>query len=179
MSIIRLHDKEFKPHILQSEIDVAISRVAANLNSDYKGKKPFFVGVLNGSFLFVADLLRKIELECEVSFVKLTSYEGTTTTGQVKELVGLNENIEGREVILLEDIVDTGITLESLYQSLEGLGASSIKVATLLFKPNAYTKSYPIDYAALEVGNEFLVGYGLDYDGLGRNLKDIYIITED
>ena len=179
MSIIRLHDKEFKPHILQSKIDVAISRVAANLNSDYKGKKPLFVGVLNGSFLFVADLLRKIELECEVSFVKLTSYEGTTTTGQVKELVGLNENIEGREVILLEDIVDTGITLENLYQSLEGLGASSIKVATLLFKPNAYTKSYPIDYAALEVGNEFLVGYGLDYDGLGRNLKDIYIITED
>ena len=97
----------------------------------------------------------------------------------VKELVGLNENIEGREVILLEDIVDTGITLENLYQSLEGLGAISIKVATLLFKPNAYTKSYPIDYAALEVGNEFLVGYGLDYDGLGRNLKDIYIITED
>lgn len=179
MSIIRLHDKEFKPHILQSEIDAAISRVAANLNSDYKGKKPLFVGVLNGSFLFVADLLRKIELECEVSFVKLTSYEGTTTTGQVKELVGLNEIIEGREVILLEDIVDTGITLENLYQSLEGLGASSIKVATLLFKPNAYTKSYPIDYAALEVGNEFLVGYGLDYDGLGRNLKDIYIITED
>jgi len=179
MSKVCLHDKQFKPHILEASIDAAICRVAQMINSDYKGKNPLFLGVLNGSFLFVADLLRKINLECEISFVKLTSYEGTATTGQVKELVGLKEDINGREVIILEDIVDTGLTLQSLYNSLEGKGASSIKVATLLFKPNAYTMDYPIDYVALDVGNEFLVGYGLDYDGLGRNLKDIYIITED
>lgn len=179
MSTIRLHDKQFRPHIDASELNSAIAKVAEQINKDYKGKKPLFLGILNGSFLFVADLLRLIDLECEVSFLKVSSYHGTETTGTVKELVGLSEDITSRDVIVVEDIVDTGVTIESIFESLEGKGANSIRVATLLFKPNAYQKSHPIDYVALEVGNEFLVGYGLDYDGLGRNLKDIYIITED
>jgi len=179
MSTIRLHDKYFKPHIPAEELMTAINKVAVRINEDYKGKKPLFLGILNGSFLFVADLLRNVELECEVSFLKVASYHGTGTTGTVKELVGLNEDIAGRDVIILEDIVDTGITIDSIFNTLQDKGANSIKVATLLFKPKAYQKSHPIDYVALEVGNEFLVGYGLDYDGLGRNLKDIYIITEE
>lgn len=179
MSTICLHNKQFKSHISDETIDAAILNVANLINQDYKNKKPLFLGILNGSFLFVADLLRKIDLECEISFLKISSYSGTSTTGEVKELVGLNEDISGRDLIILEDIVDTGLTIDSIFKSLSGKGANSIEVATLLFKPNAYQMQYPIKYKALEVGNEFLVGYGLDYDGLGRNLKNIYIINED
>ncbi len=179
MSTIRLHDKHFRPHIGAEQLNQAVQQVAQKISEDYKGKNPLFLGILNGSFLFVADLLRQVDLECEISFLKVASYEGTSTTGTVKELVGLNEDVSGRDIIVLEDIVDTGVTIDSIFKSLADKGAKSIKVATLLFKPDAYQMSYPIDYVALEVGNEFLVGYGLDYDGLGRNLRDIYIITEE
>jgi len=179
MRTISLHNKQFKSHISDEAIEAAILNVSNQINRDYKGKMPLFLGILNGSFLFVADLMRKIDLECEISFLKISSYSGTSTTGTIKELVGLNEDVSGRDLIILEDIVDTGITIDSIFKSLLGMGANSIEVATLLFKPDSYQMDYPIKYAALEVGNEFLVGYGLDYDGLGRNLKDIYIINED
>ncbi len=178
MSIVQLHDKKFKPFISHQQIEESIQNLSVRIQEDYGDKKPLFLGVLNGSFLFFADLIREFDGDCEVSFVKLASYDGTNTTGEVHELVGLSENVEGRHVILVEDIVDTGTTLEKLHHILEDKNAASIKIATLLYKPNAYRKEFPIDYAAMEVGNEFLVGYGLDYDGLGRNLKDILIITE-
>ncbi len=174
---IKLHDKQFVPFMDASKIKAAINSLGERLNKDYKGKNPLFVGVLNGSFLFVADLVREYEGDCEVSFIKMASYEGTSTTGVVTELIGLNENIAGRHVIILEDIVDTGNTLEKIHTELSKQKPASLEIATLLFKPNAYQKDIPVKYVALEVGNEFLVGYGLDYDGLGRNLKDIYIIN--
>jgi len=180
MSTIQLHDKTFKPFISSEEIQNAILNLAKNLNNDYKGKSPVFLGVLNGCFLFVADLVREFEGDCEVSFIKLSSYEGTSSTGNVRELIGINSPLKGRDVIILEDIVDTGNTIKELVKLVNEKDPESVKIATLLYKPNAYKfkKEIPIDYAAMEVGNEFLVGYGLDYDELGRNLKDIYIITE-
>lgn len=174
--IIKLHDKQFKPFIDSSRIQEAILALANKINQDYKDKQPLFIGVLNGSFLFVADLVREFNGNCDVSFMKMASYEGTSTTGVVNELIGLNEEITGRHVIVLEDIVDTGNTLVKLFQELEKQNPESLEIATLLFKPKAYQKDIPVKYVAMEVGNEFLVGYGLDYDGLGRNLKDIFII---
>ena len=148
------------------------------INNDYNHACPIFVCVLNGSFLFAADLLRRFEHECKVSFIKISSYEGTSSTGTLKELIGLNEQIKGRDVIVVEDIVDTGNTLEGVYKELLKHNPKSVQTATLLFKPNAYQKTIEVKYSALQVGNEFLVGYGLDYNGLGRNLEDIYIINE-
>jgi hypoxanthine phosphoribosyltransferase len=174
---IRLHDKQFVPFMDASKIAAAINSLGEKLNQDYKGKNPLFIGVLNGSFLFVSDLVREYEGDCEVSFIKMASYEGTSTTGVVTELIGLKEDVRDRHVIILEDIVDTGNTLEKIHAELSKQKPASLEIATLLFKPNAYQKDIPVNYVALEVGNEFLVGYGLDYDGLGRNLKDIYIIN--
>jgi hypoxanthine phosphoribosyltransferase len=174
--IIQLHDKQFKPFIESSRIQEVIGARANQINEDYKDKQPLFIGVLNGSFLFAADLVREFNGNCDVSFMKMASYEGTATTGVVNELIGLNESIEGRHVVILEDIVDTGNTLEKLFEELQKDNPASLEIATLLYKPKAYQKDIPVKYAAMEVGNEFLVGYGLDYDGLGRNLKDIYII---
>jgi hypoxanthine phosphoribosyltransferase len=176
MSSIQLHDKHFRPFITSEKIAEVIGQVAQKIQKDYREKNPLFIGVLNGSFLFAADLVRHFDGNCEVSFIKLASYEGTSSTGTIQELIGFNESLEGRDVIVIEDIVDTGNTLERIYQDLEKRNPKSIAIATLLFKPNAYKKSFPINYVALEVGNEFLVGYGLDYDGLGRNLKDIYVV---
>lgn len=173
---IQLHDKSFVPFLGSEQIQSAIENLGKKIQKDYQDKNPIFIGILNGSFLFVADLVRTFEGDCEVSFIKMASYEGTSTTGTVTELIGLKENIKDRHVIILEDIVDTGTTLEKLYQELIKDQPASLEIATLLFKPKAYQKEIPVKYVALEVGNEFLVGYGLDYNGLGRNLKDIYII---
>ncbi|MCB9195056.1 MAG: hypoxanthine phosphoribosyltransferase [Flavobacteriales bacterium] len=173
---IKLHDKEFRPYIPSEKIQDVIQTLAKRINEDYKDKHPIFIGVLNGSFLFTADLVREFEGNCDVSFVKMASYEGTNTTGTVNELIGLKEDVSNRHLVVLEDIVDTGNTLEKIVDVLKAKNPASLKIATLLFKPKAYQKTIPVDYAAMEVGNEFLVGYGLDYDGLGRNLKDIYII---
>lgn len=178
MDIITVKDKSFKPFISEEKLLDAVKQVALKINADYKGTRPLFIGVLNGSFMFFSDLLKSIDLECEVSFVKLTSYEGTTTTGRVNELIGLNETIEGRDIILVEDIVDTGNTLEKLYEMLTDKKPGSIKIATLLYKPEAYKKQYPIDYVGMEIPNAFVLGYGLDYDGLARNLKSIYVLNE-
>ncbi len=176
MSNVILHGKSFKIKITASEINKAVADVARQINTNLKDKKPLFLAVLNGSFMFASDLMKKIKIDCEISFIKVASYEGTSSTGSMKELIGINENIKGRTVVIIEDIVDTGSTIESVYKQLLELGAAEISVATLLFKPEAYSKSVPIEYTAIVVPNDFLVGYGLDYDGLGRNLEDIYVL---
>ncbi len=178
MNIVKLHDKTFKPFISAKKIDEAIKNLAVKIQEDYENKTPIFIGILNGSFLFTADLVREFTGDCEVSFLRMASYEGTETTGKVNTVMGLKESLTNRHVVIIEDIVDTGNTVEKLFEVLEKENPASLKIATLLYKPEAYTKNIPIDYIAMEVGNEFLVGYGLDYDGLGRNLKDIYIINE-
>ena len=180
MGTIRLHDKTFKPFLTKNEIQKAIQNLGKVLNEEYKDKNPVFLGVLNGCFLFVADLVREFEGNCEVSFIKLSSYEGTASTGNIRQLIGLNSSLKERDILILEDIVDTGNTVRELVRLVEEHHPASVKIATLLYKPDAYkfSSEIPIDFAAMEVGNEFLVGYGLDYDELGRNLKDIYIITE-
>lgn len=177
---ITLHDKKFRIMIPAEKIDEAVSAVAARINADYADKQtPLFVGVLNGSFMFMSDLIKKIEFQNELSFVKLASYEGTASTGEVKSLIGLTTPIEGRHVIIVEDIVDTGRSIAHMYADLMHRNPASVEVCTLFFKPNSYREPLPIRYRALEIGNEFIVGYGLDYDQLGRNLKDIYVVTND
>ncbi|MBL1231561.1 MAG: hypoxanthine phosphoribosyltransferase [Flavobacteriales bacterium] len=178
MGKITIKDKTFKPYISAEELHTSISKVANEINTHYSGKSPIFIGVLNGSFMFMSDLLKEINLQCTVSFVKLASYEGITTTGKVNELIGLNEDLEGQDIILVEDIVDTGNTLVKLYEILQNKKVNSIKIASLLFKPEAYHKPYPIDYIGKEIPNAFVLGYGLDYDGYGRNLSSIYVLDE-
>jgi hypoxanthine phosphoribosyltransferase len=176
MNSVVIHGHTFKIKISSSEILNAVGEVAEQMNKDLKDKKPLFLAVLNGSFMFAADLMKKINIECEISFVKVASYEGTSSTGKVKQLIGINEEIKGRTVVVIEDIVDTGHTIENVWEQLKVLGVDDIRIATLLFKPEAYTKTVPIAYAAIVIPNDFIVGYGLDYKGLGRNLKDIYVL---
>ncbi len=177
MERIKLHDKEFRICIPYEKISESIKEVAAQINSDYAGKDtPLFLSVLNGSFMFSADLLKFIEFNCEISFIKLSSYEGTSSTGVVREMIGVSKPLEGRNVIIIEDIVDTGGTVEVLHDLIKSKGAADIKICTLLLKPDAYKKPIPIDYAAMKIPNDFIVGYGLDYDELGRNYKDIYVL---
>lgn len=178
MTRIKIHDKYFEPFIRFEKIDNAINKIADNINSDIKGRTPIFLVILNGSFMFAGDLLKKIDLSCEVSFVKLASYVGTKSTKKVKQLIGFNEDIKGRTIIIVEDIVDSGITMEIVLGQLESMGAADVRIATLLFKPNAFEKSYKIDYVGIEIPNDFIVGYGLDYNNQGRNLRDIYKIVE-
>ena len=169
--IIKLHDRKFKIMIPAEKIDEAVSAVAQRINEDYGDKEtPLFVGVLNGSFMFMSDLIKKIEFNNELSFVKLASYEGTCSSGC--------GSIEGRHVIVVEDIVDTGESIEYMICDLKAQKPASLEVCTLFFKPGSYRKQIPIKYRAMEIGNEFIVGYGLDYDQLGRSLKDIYVVTE-
>ncbi|HOK60392.1 MAG: hypoxanthine phosphoribosyltransferase [Tenuifilum sp.] len=178
MKQVKLKDKEFRLSYPEAEIQNDIDLVASKINHDFakSGEVPFFVSVLNGSFMFTADLLKRITVPCEVSFVKLASYQGTSSTGKVNELIGLNENVTGRTLVVLEDIVDTGITLSKLYEELRKLNPKEIRVATLLFKPEAYKGNIKLDYIGRSIPNDFIVGYGLDYDGLGRNLPDIYTL---
>ena len=175
---ITLHDKTFVPFLNKEKINIEIARIAQEINRDYKEKKPLLIGILNGSILFFSDLLKQLDIECEVAFLRVSSYKGTETTGNVKKVLGLDKNIENTDVIIVEDIVDTGITLENIIADLSSNNPKSLKVATLLFKPKAYTKKHPIDYVGFEVGNEFLVGFGLDYNEIGRNLDELYIIKE-
>lgn len=180
MDTIRLHDKTFRRSISCEQLQKAFAEVAARINSDYREKRtPLFVGVLNGSFMFMGELLRHISFDCEVSFVKIASYSGTATTGRVRELIGLSQDIRGRHVILVEDIVDTGASIEYMTGVLKKQGPADIAVATLLFKPECYRKQTPPKYYALSIPDKFIVGFGLDYDQLGRNYKDIYEIADD
>jgi hypoxanthine phosphoribosyltransferase len=177
---VTLHDKTFELMIPHEELDRHIAVIAQRINQDYAGKPaPIVLGVLNGSFMFMGDLMKKIEFNCEVQFVKIASYEGTDSTGSVKELIGLNGSIEGRDIIIVEDIVDTGGSIAHLMELLEQKKVGSVAVATMFFKPESYSKSYEIKYPAMNIGNEFIVGYGLDYDQLGRNLKDIFVIVNE
>ena len=175
--MVKVKDKEFEISISSASINAAVQRMADEINRDYIDKSPLFLAILNGSFVFAADLIRKITIPCEISFVKLASYSGTTSTNQVREMIGLNEDIEGRNIIILEDIVDSGITLDHLISDLGKLNPATIKVACFTFKPEAFKKTFRIDYLGISIPNDFIVGYGLDYDGYGRNLPDIYKIV--
>ncbi len=178
MQTIEIHGKKFLTSIPRTSIENEVKRVAAEINRDYKGKRPLLLGVLNGAFMFVADLMRNLDIECEISFVKMSSYAGTTTTGAVKQLLGLNESIEGRDVIIVEDIVDTGLTMQSMLETLKGYNPASINIASLFLKPARLKVPIDVKYSAFTIPDRFIVGYGLDYDGLGRNLPDIYDAAE-
>lgn len=178
MNEITVLDREFSVYITEDEIQSRITALAEKINEDLKGQDVLFFGVLNGVFLFAADIFRQINLDCQVSFIKLASYDGTSSTGKIKELIGWNEDITGKTVVVLEDIVDTGATLERVIAELKLRKAADVKICTLLFKPEAYTKDIPIDYIGFEIPNNFVVGYGLDYDGYGRNLRAIYKLTK-
>ncbi|MBQ8779804.1 MAG: hypoxanthine phosphoribosyltransferase [Alistipes sp.] len=175
---IKLLDKTFRVMIPASEIDEAVERVAEQLNKRYEGHTPVFFGVLSGSFLFLSDLVRKTTFDSQLAFVKISSYDGTESTGQVKQQFGVDFDIEGRDIIIVEDIVETGHSMNYLLDYLRSKNPASISICTLFFKPDKFLYEYKIDYTALSIGNEFIVGYGLDYNQLGRNLKDIYVIDE-
>ncbi|HXS54556.1 MAG TPA: hypoxanthine phosphoribosyltransferase [Hanamia sp.] len=174
MSVIKVHDKEFVPYLTSGEIDKQIARVASEINRDYAGKKPLFIAILNGSFIFAADLFKQINVEAEIAFIKLASYKGVKSTGKVITSIGLDTDIYGRDVIIIEDIVDTGKTLFQFLPQLEHQHPSSLKIASLLHKPDAMVHPIRIDYLGFTIPDKFVLGYGLDYDGLGRNIKEIY-----
>lgn len=174
MKEITLHDKTFEIFLSKEKINGVIDKMAQEIAKDIQDKNPLFLVVLNGAFMFAADLFKRFDFNCEISFVKLSSYVGTKTTSVVREIIGLDEVLHGRTVVIIEDIIDTGITMSNTIPKLMQLEAEDVKLATLLFKPDAFQKDYKIDYIGLEIPNDFIVGYGLDYDGLGRNYPDIY-----
>jgi len=174
MANIKVLDKEFEPYISEQAIQTKITELAQQLNKEYEGKRPMFLSILNGSFLFTADLFRQITIEAEVCFIKLASYKGTTSSGNVITAIGLDANVSGRDIIILEDIIDTGKTLHHFLPQLESSQPKSIKIAVLLNKKEALAFPIKVDYACFDIPNKFVVGYGLDYDGLGRNTKEIY-----
>lgn len=179
MSTVKIHDKTFRISYTENEILKHVKAVADRLNKDMKDKNPLFLAVLNGSFIFAADLLRMIDIPCEVSFVKLASYQGTMSTGKIKEVIGINEDLTGRTIVIVEDIVESGLTMKRMLESLGTRNPASIHICTLLLKPEKLTVDLNIEYAAMEIPNDFIVGYGLDYDQQGRNLRDIYTLVEE
>ena len=178
MDTIKILDKTFKTFIPESEIQKRVAAVAEKINHDMAGKNPLLLAVLNGSFIFAADLIRYLTIPCEISFVKLASYQGTTSTGKIKEIIGINENLENRDVIIVEDIVDTGNTMKRMLEALGTRNPRSLHICTLLVKPGKLQVPLNIEYCAMEIPNDFIVGYGLDYDQQGRNLRDIYTVVE-
>lgn len=179
MSRIKLLDKEFETFIPYEKVSQAVKRIAKEISHDLKGEDVLFICVLNGSFWFTAELFKEVELEQpEVTFLKLSSYDGTDTTGQVKKLIGLNEPVKGRTLVVLEDIIDTGITIVEVMEILKEHNPKNVKIATMLLKPEKFQNKMHIDYVGLEIGNDFIVGWGLDYNQKGRNLRDIYKVVE-
>jgi hypoxanthine phosphoribosyltransferase len=176
--VIQLHDKQFVPFISAEEIEFAIAKMAAQVEADFADEIPVFIGVLNGSFMVVSDFMKQYKKPCEVSFIKMASYEGTSSSETVKQLIGLNQDLTGRTVVVLEDIVDTGNTLQELKELFKQKAVKHFKIATLFFKPEAYKKDIKIDYVGIRIPNKFIVGFGLDYDGLGRNLPEVYQLKE-
>lgn len=176
--MMKVHDKQFEPYITAGEIERQITRLAAEINRDYDEKNPLFIGILNGAFMFASDLFKHLRIEAEISFIKLASYKGTKSTGNVITSIGLDEPLRNRHVVILEDIVDTGKTLKEFLPQLFDQNPASIKIAALLHKPEALQHELKIDYLGFEVPNKFLLGYGLDYDGLGRNIPEIYKLVE-
>jgi hypoxanthine phosphoribosyltransferase len=178
MSTIKVHDKEFVPYLTSDEIQKEVARVAAEINNDYKNKKPLFIAILNGAFIFAADLFKQIDLEAEIAFIKLASYKGVKSSGKVITAIGLDADLYGRDVIIVEDIVDTGKTLSQFLPQLDHHHPASLKIAALLHKPDAMVHPIKIDYLGFTIPNKFVLGYGLDFDGLGRNIKEIYQLVE-
>lgn len=176
MESVVIKDKEFEIFIPEADIIKSIDRIASQINKELDGKDPLFVCVLNGSFMFAAELMKKITIPCEISFVRMASYQGTKSTGKIKEIYGLEEDITGRTIVIIEDIVDTGHTMSLILDQLSCENPKALKIATLLFKPESLKNDIKIDYVALEIPNDFIVGFGLDYDGYGRNLPNIYKI---
>ena len=179
MSIVKIKDKTFKTSIKEEEIKQRVKAVADRINNDMAGKNPLLLAVLNGSFVFAADLMRMITIPCEISFVKMSSYQGTQSTGKIHELIGINQDIKDRTIIIVEDIIETGLTMKSMIETLEEKGPKDIHICTLLLKPEKLKVDLNIEYVALNIPNDFIVGYGLDYDQQGRNLKEIYTILTD
>lgn len=175
---IKVHDKHFAPYLSEATLQQRIKELAQQISDDLKGTKPLFIGILNGSFMFAADLFKHLSIEAEISFIKLASYKGTKSTGNVVTAIGLEEDLYGRTVVIVEDIVDTGKTLSQFLPQLEHQQPQKLLVASLLNKPDAMTHKVQIDYLGFTVPNKFLLGYGLDYDGLGRNLPEIYQLTD-
>jgi len=178
MTKVHVRELLFEKFISREEIDGAVQKVADGINRDFEGKNPLLLAILNGAFIFASDLIRKITIPCEISFVKFASYSGTITTAKVKELIGVDEDLKDRYVIIVEDIVDTGITIDKLLHDVNGKNPAGVKVACFCFKPEAFKKHFAIDYVGMEIPNDFIVGYGLDYNGYGRNLPDIYKIVK-
>lgn len=178
MAVLKVHDKHFVPYISETEISKRISELALQIDTDYIGKKPLFIAILNGSFMFAADIFKHITIDAEICFIKLASYKGTKSTGQVITAIGLDTDLTGRHVIVLEDIIDTGKTLHEFLPQLQNQQPLTLKIAALLHKPEATLYPIPIHYLGFSVPNKFLLGYGLDYDGLGRNIKEIYQLTD-
>ena len=179
METIQIKDKKFTVSIPEADILREVERVAGEINRDLADKNPLFLSVLNGSFMFTADLMKRITIPCEVSFVKLASYQGIASTGKVKEVIGVNEDLTGRTIVIVEDIIDTGLTMQRLLETLGTRRPKEIHIATLLVKPEKLKVNLDIEYVAMHIPNDFIVGYGLDYDGLGRNYKDIYTVINE
>ena len=179
MESIQIKDKKFAISITEEDILKEVDRVAEEINRDLKDKNPLFLSVLNGSFMFTSDLMKRITIPCEISFVKLASYQGISSTGKITEVIGVNEDISGRCVVIVEDIVDTGLTMQRLLETLGTRNPKEIHIASLLVKPEKLQVPLNIKYAAMNIPNDFIVGYGLDYDGLGRNYKDIYTVINE
>ena len=178
MEITHIKDKDFKVSIPEEEILKQVDRVAAEINRDLAGKNPLFLAVLNGSFMFASDLMKRIIIPCEISFVKLASYQGVTSTGKVRDVIGINENLTGRTIVIVEDIIESGTTMQHMLETLGTYSPESVQIATLLVKPEKLKVDLDIKYAAMNIPNDFIVGYGLDYDGFGRNYKDIYTVVD-
>lgn len=179
MSTVRIKDKIFETSIPEKEIKSRVKAVAEQINKDMAGKNPLLLAVLNGSFIFAADLMREITIPCEISFVKLASYQGTTSTGKIKEVIGINEDLTGRTIIIVEDIVESGLTMRRMIESLGTRNPESVHICTLLLKPEKLKVDLDIEYVAFRIPNDFILGYGLDYDQQGRQLKDIYTLKEE
>lgn len=179
MSRVKIKDKTFETSIPEAEILKHIKAVADRINTDLAGKNPIFLAVLNGSFMFAADLMKMVTIPCEISFVKLASYSGTSSTGNVKQMIGINTDLKGRNVVIVEDIIESGLTIKSMLQTLGQHNPASVHICTLLLKPEKLTVDLDIEYAAMEIPNDFIVGYGLDYDQQGRNLRDIYTLVSE
>jgi len=178
MSIIKVNDKNFQPYLSAAALHGRIKELATEINKEYQGKRPLFIAILNGSFMFASDLFKEITIDAEICFIKLASYKGTRSTGNVITSIGLDEPLKDRHVVIIEDIVDTGNTLVELKELFKQQNVKHFKIATLFFKPEAYTKDIKIDYVGIRIPNKFIVGYGLDYDGLGRNLPEVYQLKD-
>ena len=178
MKEIRLLDKKFREFLTEEVIQQRIEELASQVNDDLSGKEVVFLGILNGAFLFAADLFRRINFPARISFIKLASYQGTSSQGLIKELIGWNEDINNKIIVVIEDIVDTGNTLERIVDELAIRKAAEVRIAALLYKPDAYTKNIPLHYIGFEIPNDFVVGFGLDYDGFGRNLPSVYTLMK-